>query len=75
MYHFVHCEKILLRIKLIIRVSESLCRLQQLAPGFSYVLVRTRRLKIPSHLRTLSEFSLVCAGFSYVLVCTRRKKS
>ena len=31
----------------------------------------TRRLKIPSHLRTLFEFLLM----SYVLVCTRRKKS
>ncbi len=43
------------------------------AAGFSYVLVCTRRLKIPSHLRTLSEFLQACAGCSNkqpVFLCT-----
>ena len=44
------------------------------------VLICTRRLKIPSHLRTLSEFPRVsagclkAAGFYYIPLCTRRLK-
>ena len=51
-----------MRISLIIQVPASWYRLLEIAAGFSYVLVCTRRLKIPSHLRTLSEFLRVCAG-------------
>lgn len=40
----------------------------------THVLVCTHRLKIPSHLHTLSEPQRVRAGCALILVCTRRKK-